>query len=198
MAAGRTPPQLRPHPVRPPPRRNRAAIPDFRPRSKFPYRRDDLDIDKTKVQSVIDKHQGLKKNLIAILLDVQEEFNYLPPDALRHVAKALGMPLIDVVGVATFYRAFSLKPRGKHTCLVCLGTACHVRGGPKILEELERKLDIPAGETTKDGQFTLETVACLGCCAIGPVVVINGEYHGHATIRKIGPILGKYQKPVAS
>ncbi|MGZ5425502.1 MAG: NADH-quinone oxidoreductase subunit NuoE family protein, partial [Candidatus Aminicenantales bacterium] len=120
------------------------------------------------------------------------------PEALRHVAKALGMPLIDVVGVATFYRAFSLEPRGKHTCLVCLGTACHVRGGPKILEELERKLDVPAGETTKDGQFTLETVACLGCCAIGPVVVVDGEYHGHATIRKIGPILSKYQKPEAS
>jgi len=157
-----------------------------------------LDTDKTKTQSIIDKHKGLKKNLIAILLDVQETFNYLPPDALRHVAKALGMPLIDVIGVATFYRAFSLKPRGKHTCLVCLGTACHVRGGPKILEELERRLDIPAGETTKDGQFTLETVACLGCCAIGPVVVVDGEYHGHATIRKIAPILSKYQKSAAS
>lgn len=157
-----------------------------------------MDTEKTNVQSIIDKHQGLKKNLIAILLDVQESFNYLPPEALRHVAKALGMPLIDVCGVASFYRAFSLKPRGKHTCLVCLGTACHVRGGPKIMEELERKLDVPAGETTKDGQFTLETVACLGCCAIGPVVVIDGEYHGHATIRKIGPILSKYQKSKAA
>jgi NADH-quinone oxidoreductase subunit E len=157
-----------------------------------------LDIDKAKVQSIIDKHQGLKKNLIAILLDVQEDFNYLPPDALCHVAKALKMPLIDVVGVATFYRAFSLKPRGKHTCLVCLGTACHVRGGPKILEELERRLDVPAGETTRDGQFTLETVACLGCCAIGPVIVVDGEYHGHATIRKVGTVLDKYQKPAAS
>ena len=157
-----------------------------------------MDTDKKKVQSIIDKHQGLKKNLIAILLDVQECFNYLPPEALRLVAKSLDMALIDVCGVATFYRAFSMTPRGKHTCLVCLGTACHVRGGPKILEELERKLDIPAGETTKDGQFTLETVACLGCCAIGPVVVVDGEYHGHATIRKIGPILGKYQKSVAS
>ena len=157
-----------------------------------------MDTEKTNVQSIIDKHQGLRKNLIAILLDVQESFNYLPPEALRHVAKALGMSLIDVCGVATFYRAFSLKPRGKHMCLVCLGTACHVRGGPKILEEIERKLDVPAGETTKDGQFTLETVACLGCCAIGPVVVVDGEYHGHATIRKIGPILSKYQKPEAS
>jgi NADH:ubiquinone oxidoreductase subunit E len=157
-----------------------------------------LDIDKTKVQSIIDKHQGLKKNLIAILLDIQEEFNYLPPDALRVVATSLCLPLIDVIGVATFYRAFSLKPRGKHTCLVCLGTACHVRGGPKILEELERKLAIPAGETTADGQFTLETVACLGCCAIGPVIVVDGEYHGHATIRKVGTILGKYGRPEAS
>jgi NADH-quinone oxidoreductase subunit E len=156
-----------------------------------------LDTDKTKIQAIIDKHQGLKKNLIAILLDVQEGCNYLPPDALRQVAKGLDMPLINVIGVATFYRAFSLKPRGKHTCLVCLGTACHVRGGPKILEELERRLDVTAGETTKDNQFTLETVACLGCCAIGPVVVVDGEYHGHATIRKIAPILSKYQKAEA-
>jgi NADH:ubiquinone oxidoreductase subunit E len=157
-----------------------------------------VDTDKTKIQSLIDKHQGLKKNLIAILLDIQENFNYLSPESLRAVAKALGMPLIDIIGVATFYRAFSLTPRGKHMCLVCMGTACHVRGGPKILEEIERKLDVAAGENTKDGQFTLETVACLGCCAIGPVVVIDGEYHGHATIRKIGPILAKYQKPEAS
>lgn len=157
-----------------------------------------MDTDKTKIQSLIDKHQGLKKNLIAILLDIQENFNYLSPESLRVVAKALGMPLIDIIGVATFYRAFSLTPRGKHMCLVCMGTACHVRGGPKILEEIERKLDVAAGENTKDGQFTLETVACLGCCAIGPVVVVDGEYHGHATIRNVGPILAKYQKPEAS
>lgn len=157
-----------------------------------------MDTDKTKIQSLIDKHQGLKKNLIAILLDIQENFNYLSPESLRVVAKALGMPLIDIMGVATFYRAFSLTPRGKHMCLVCMGTACHVRGGPKILEEIERKLDVAAGENTKDGQFTLETVACLGCCAIGPVVVVDGEYHGHATIRNVGPILAKYQKPEAS
>jgi NADH:ubiquinone oxidoreductase subunit E len=156
-----------------------------------------VDTDKTKIQSLIDNHQGLKKNLIAILLDIQENFNYLSPESLRAVAKALGMPLIDIIGVATFYRAFSLTPRGKHLCLVCMGTACHVRGGPKILEEIERKLDVAAGENTKDGQFTLETVACLGCCAIGPVVVVDGEYHGHATIRKVGPILAKYQKPEA-
>jgi NADH:ubiquinone oxidoreductase subunit E len=153
-----------------------------------------LETESTTTQAVIDRHQGLRKNLIAILLEIQEKFNYLPADSLRLVAEALCMPLIDVLGVATFYRAFSLKPRGKHTCFVCLGTACHVRGGQKLLDEIERKLGVPAGENTPDGQFTLETVACLGCCAIGPVVVVDGEYHGHASVRKIGPILDKYAK----
>ena len=157
-----------------------------------------MDIDATRIQTLIDKHQGLKKNLIAILLDIQEACNYLPPDSLRQVATALGMPLIDVVGVATFYRAFSLTPRGKHICLVCLGTACHVRGGQKILEEFEKKLRIPAGQTTKDNRYTLETVACLGCCAIGPVVVIDGEYHGHTTLRQVGPILEKHARTKAA
>jgi len=150
---------------------------------------------KQNIPSIIHKHKGLKKNLIAILLDIQSRHNYLPPESLRAVAVALDMPLIEIIGVATFYRAFSLTPRGEHICLVCMGTACHVRGGPKILEEFERKLEIGSGQTTKDGQFTLETVACLGCCAIGPVAVIDGEYHGHATIRKVGKILEKYQKP---
>lgn len=155
-------------------------------------------VENARVQTVIDKHHGEKRNLIAILLDIQSKYNYLPADSLCQVASALHIPLIDVLGVATFYRAFSLTPRGKHTCLICMGTACHVRGGPKILEEFERKLAIPAGETTPDKQFTLETVACLGCCAIGPVVVIDGEYHGHATIRKVETILKKYQKPAAA
>ncbi|NTU51837.1 MAG: NAD(P)H-dependent oxidoreductase subunit E [Candidatus Aminicenantes bacterium] len=154
-----------------------------------------MNVTKEKIHAIIHKHKGLKKNLIAILLDVQNTYAFLPPEAIRFVAAELAMPLIDIIDVATFYRAFSLKPRGKHTCLVCLGTACHVRGGQKILEEVERKLGVVAGENTKDGQFTLETVACLGCCAIGPVVVVDGEYHGHATVRKVGPILEKYAKP---
>jgi NADH:ubiquinone oxidoreductase subunit E len=153
-----------------------------------------LDVEKTKIQAIIKKHQGLKKNLIAILLDIQDKYHYLSAESLREVATALGMPLIDILGVATFYRAFSLTPRGEHTCLICLGTACHVRGGPKILDEFERQLDVEAGETTEDNKFTLETVACLGCCAIGPVVVVDETYYGHATIRKVGTILKKYQK----
>lgn len=155
-------------------------------------------VSKQKIQSVVNKHKGLKKNLIAILLDIQADYNYLPPESLRYVAGALDIPLCDIVGVATFYRAFSLTPRGKHTALVCSGTACHVRGGPKVLEEFERKLEVKAGATTPDNQFTLETVACLGCCAIGPVVQIDRDYHGHTTGTKVPMILKKYQKPTRS
>jgi len=147
-----------------------------------------------KVQSFIARHNSEKRALIAILQDIQAEYNYLPQESLRIVSKSLGIPLIDVVGVATFYRAFSLKPRGKHLVTVCLGTACHVRGGPKILEEFERRLGVKTGETTLDNKFTLETVACLGCCAIGPVVVVDGNYHAHTTIRKVNTILKKYAK----
>lgn len=153
-----------------------------------------MDAENLKVQSFIAKHNSEKRALIAILQDIQAEYNYLPQESLRIVAKCLGIPLVDVIGVATFYRAFSLKPRGKHLVTVCLGTACHVRGGPKILEEFQRKLSVKPGDTTPDGQFTLETVACLGCCAIGPVVVVDGEYHAQTTIRKVDPILKKYIK----
>jgi NADH:ubiquinone oxidoreductase subunit E len=148
----------------------------------------------TKVKSILTKHSYQKKSLIPILQDIQAECNYLPRQALQIVSKSLEIPLIDIVGVATFYRAFSLKPRGRHVATVCLGTACHVRGGPKILDEFERILDVKAGETTKDGEFTLETVACLGCCAIGPVVVVDGNYHAQTTIRKVSSIVKKYRK----
>ncbi len=153
-----------------------------------------METEELKVKKYITKYSNEKKALISILQDIQEEYNYLPQEALKIVSKTLGVPLIDIIGVATFYRAFSLEPRGKHLITVCLGTACHVRGGPKILEEFERKLNIEAGETSKDGQFSLETVACLGCCAIGPVVVIDGNYHAQITIRKVGSILKKHIK----
>lgn len=153
-----------------------------------------MNVKKEKIHSIIHKHKGLKKNLIAILLDIQAENAYLPAEALRHVAAELDIPLIDVVGLATFYRAFSLKPRGRHLVTVCLGTACHVRGGSKILSEFEKRLAVEPGETTPDNQFTLETVACLGCCAIGPVVVVDREYYGHTTILNVNTILNKYQR----
>ena len=148
----------------------------------------------TKVKSILTKHDSEKRALIPILQDIQDEYNYLPELALRIVARSLEVPLIDVVGVATFYRAFSLKPRGRHVVTVCLGTACHVRGGPKILAEFQKKLDLQPGETSPDGRFTLETVACLGCCAIGPVVVVDGDYYAQTTTRKVETILKKYLK----
>ena len=153
-----------------------------------------MEVEELKVKKHIKKYSNEKKALISILQNIQEEYNYLPQEALKIVSKTLGVPLIDIIAVATFYRAFSLEPRGKHLITVCLGTACHVRGGPKILEEFERKLNIEAGETSKDGQFSLETVACLGCCAIGPVVVVDGSYHAQITIRKVDSILKKHIK----
>jgi NADH-quinone oxidoreductase subunit E len=146
------------------------------------------------VNTFLAKHNKEKRALIAILQDIQAEYNYLPRPALQLVSQCLDIPLIDVVGVATFYRAFSLTPRGEHVATVCLGTACHVRGGPKILNEFEKKLSIKAGETTKDNRFTLETVACLGCCAIGPVVVVDGNYYSHTTIGKVDSIIKTYAK----
>jgi NADH-quinone oxidoreductase subunit E len=146
------------------------------------------------VNAFIKKRKSQKKALIAILQDIQAEYKYLPQDALRAVSQNLSIPLIDVVGVATFYRAFSLKPRGEHIVTVCLGTACHVRGGPKILEEFERRLAVKPGDTTPDGKFTLESVACLGCCAIGPVVVVDGDYHAQTSIRKVESIIKQYTR----
>lgn len=147
-----------------------------------------------KVATILDKYHPEKKSLIPILQDIQAEYNYLPQEALKLVSRALGIPLIEIVAVATFYRAFSLKPRGKHIVTVCLGTACHVRGGPKIFDEFKRILNIGAGETSPDRQFTLETVNCLGCCAIGPVVVVDGDYHAQTSIRTAGKIINKYAK----
>ena len=151
-------------------------------------------IEPEKVKSFINNYSCDKNALITILQDIQSEYNYLPREALIIVSQTLKVPLIDIISVATFYSSFSLEPRGEHTVTVCLGTACHVRGGPKILEEFERRLKIEAGHTTEDKQFSLETVACLGCCAIGPVVVVDNNYHAQTTIRKVLPILKKCKK----
>jgi NADH-quinone oxidoreductase E subunit len=145
------------------------------------------------VDCAIEKHGTKKQALIPILQDIQSDLNWLPEDVLKAVAEKLEVPLIDVYGVATFYRTFSLKPRGKHIITVCVGTACHVRGGQRIVDEMGKMLGIGPGETTPDKKFTLETVNCLGCCAIGPIVMIDGEYYGEMNTRKVGPLLEKYQ-----
>ena len=127
------------------------------------------------VLEILRRHHDDRGGLIAVLEAIQAEYGYLPEKALRTVSEQTGRSLVDVYGIATFYRSFSLKPRGKHLVSACLGTACHVRGAPRILEELRRQLGIRAGETTPDKEFTLETVNCLGACALGPVVVIDGH-----------------------
>ncbi len=128
-------------------------------------------------------------NLLSMLQDVQSECGFLPEEMLREIAVKLGMSLIDVYGVATFYRSFSLIPRGRHHIKVCLGTACHVRGSKRILEETERRLGIQPGETSENGEYSLETVMCLGCCAIGPVMVVDKKYYGQMSPAKIESVL---------
>jgi len=147
--------------------------------------------DGKKVSEIISKYGNSRDSLISILQDIQSEYHYLPEDALRAVASQLGLPLIQVYSVATFFKAFTLKPRGKHMVTVCLGTACHVRGAPAVLDEIKRQLGIEPGDTTEDMRFTLETVNCLGACALGPIVVVDGKYHGQMGPGKIKKILKK-------
>jgi NADH:ubiquinone oxidoreductase subunit E len=129
------------------------------------------------VLPIIQKYHNKRGSLISILEEIQGQNGFLPKDLLQIVADETGRSLVDIYGVATFYRAFRLKPRGKHLTSVCLGTACHVRGGPSIAQEFERELNIKStGQTTTDGEFTLETVMCLGACALGPIVVVDGHY----------------------
>ncbi|MFW6105525.1 MAG: NADH-quinone oxidoreductase subunit NuoE [Chloroflexota bacterium] len=131
-----------------------------------------------KIDQIIDNYQGDSSTLIQVLLEIQRENRWLPKEALEKVSKKLEVPLNQIQHVATFYKAFSLVPRGHHEVQICLGTACHVRGGPRILDRVEEVLGIQAGQTTTDMEFTLETVNCLGCCALGPVMVVDGKYHG--------------------
>lgn len=143
------------------------------------------------VLAIIDKHREQGDGLIAILEEVQNKYSYLPDEALKLVADHTGRSTVDVYGVATFYKSFSLKPRGKHRCAVCTGTACHVRGARNITQEFERQLHVSAGETTDDKEFTLETVACLGACALGPIVVVDGHYFSDVNTGKVRSILKK-------
>jgi len=150
--------------------------------------------DFERVEAIIREYGGSRDSLISILHDIQSEYHYLPEDMLRLVAGQLELPLIQVYGVATFFRAFTLKPRGKHIVSVCLGTACHVRGAPAVLDEAKRQLGIEPGDTTEDMLFTLETVNCLGACALGPIVVVDGKYHGQVRAVKVKTILSRYKK----
>ena len=146
-------------------------------------------VDLQAVDRILAAHPRERHALIMILQDVQQQFRYLPRRALEHVADALAVPRSHVFQLATFYRAFSLKPRGQHVCTVCTGTACHVRGAIRLVEKLERDLGVKAGETTPDMNVTLETVNCVGACALGPLVILDGTYHGNITSAKLDKVM---------
>lgn len=146
-----------------------------------------------KIEVILEKYQRDRSWLVSILQDVQAEFHYLPEDALVAVSHGLEIPLTRVYSVATFFKAFSLTPRGRHLINVCLGTACHVRGAVRILEKIERDLGLKPGETTKDMQFSLESVNCVGACALGPIVIVDGEYHGQMSTDKVNGLLAEYE-----
>jgi NADH-quinone oxidoreductase subunit E len=154
----------------------------------------ELGMEATTIEGILEQHGRDPASIIAVLQDVQDEVNYLPEGALRYIANRLGVSASKVYSLATFYRAFSLEPRGKHLVYVCTGTACHVRGAVKITDALEREIGIRAGETDEQLEFTLETVNCLGACALGPVVVVDGEYHGQMTGAKAIRLIKKLRR----
>lgn len=151
-------------------------------------------IDLKKILPIIEEYKGQKWSLIPLLQKVQEEFGYVPPEAIEPIAWALHLFPSEVQGVITFYSQFSLKPRGKYVIRVCKGTACHVRGGRSILKIAKRELGVEEGQTTEDYQFTLETVACLGACFLAPTMMVNKSYYGKLSPPKINSILKQYEK----
>ncbi len=149
-------------------------------------RQDQKPID---IDEIIERYPGEPEYLIFLLQDIQAAFNYVSPEALALVCDHTGVPLSRAYAVATFYQSFSLEPKGEHEIKVCQGTACHLKGAPRLVEDLQRRLGISPGQTSPDLRYTLETVNCLGCCALSPVVVVDGEYHSQATARKLDKIL---------
>jgi NADH-quinone oxidoreductase subunit E len=145
------------------------------------------------VQQIIGKYDKQEKGLIAMLQDIQKEKGYLPEEDLSEIAAEVRIPVSRLYSLATFYKAFSLVPRGRHTINVCLGTACHVRGGARLLDKLERDLDVVQGETTEDGRFTVEAVRCVGCCGLAPVVVIDENFHGKLNQKSMEKVLKLYE-----
>jgi NADH-quinone oxidoreductase subunit E len=145
--------------------------------------------DKQALDAILERNGRDPSALLAILQDVQDVAKYLPRSWLAQIALAFGIPETRIYRMATFFRALSLEPRGEHVCTVCMGTACHVRGAPRLVEKIERDFALRAGETTKDMKFTLETVNCVGACALGPLVIVDGKYHGNISSAKLDKVL---------
>jgi NADH-quinone oxidoreductase subunit E len=148
--------------------------------------------DGGEVVKIIDKYEGNKSALIQILLDIQQKKRWLPKETLLLVSERLKVPLTWVYHAATFYKAFSLEPRGRHIATVCLGTACHVRGAPSLMERMSQRLGIKSNQTTKDQRFTLTTVNCIGCCALGPVIAIDDNYYSNPSGSELDKIINSY------
>jgi len=150
-------------------------------------------MDQNKVEHIINKYQGNPSSLIQILLEVQRENHWVPHETLGRLSEKLNIPLTRIYKVATFYKAFSLVPKGRHVISICMGTACHVRGAPHILDAVQRLTGIGPGETDSELKFSLETVNCPGCCALGPVMVVDGKYYGEMQVSKVEEILACYE-----
>jgi NADH:ubiquinone oxidoreductase subunit E len=151
-------------------------------------------MSKTSLDTILKGRRSQPHQLIEVLQDIQDMYGYVPAEAMKTVAQELGVPLIEVYRVATFYKTFSLKPRGEHVITVCTGTACHVRGASLLLDQLQGQLQIKTGDTTEDGLFTVECVNCVGACALGPVIVQDGSYDHHMTPAKLRKIIDNTRK----
>ena len=150
-------------------------------------------MDNERVDQIVDKYHGEPSYLIQVMLEIQKENNSLPKEALERVAKKLEVPMTRIQHIATFYKAFSLVPKGRHQVHICVGTACHVRGAGRVLDTVEEMIGIKPGETDLELKFSLETVNCLGCCALGPVVEIDGKTHGKMVPGEMANVLKTYE-----
>jgi NADH-quinone oxidoreductase subunit E len=150
-------------------------------------------MDEAKLDAILSRYEGEAADLIPVLQDIQDEYSYLPKDELKEVAKRLAVPLTRIFSVATFFKMFSLIPKGRHQIRVCLGTTCHLRGGQRLLESVGHRLGVEPGYTTKDMQFSLDTVGCLGSCAQAPVVMIDDRYFARVTVDKVPKILKPFK-----
>ena len=145
------------------------------------------------VDQIVQRNGNGHANLIHILQDMNTAFGYLPEEGLRRVSEVMAVPLVEVCGMATFFKSFRLEPRGRHLITVCMGTACHVRGAPRVVDKMEQDLGISRGQTTSDQRFTLETVNCVGACALGPTVIVDGDYHGQVNANQVDSLLKEYE-----
>jgi NADH-quinone oxidoreductase subunit E len=154
-------------------------------------------VDVAKVQEIVRAHGAKKEHMIGILLDCQEEYRYLPREVLEELAVQIDTSLTSVLRIATFFRAFSLRPVGRHQVHVCMGTACNIQGGPRLVEALERELKIKRGDTTPDLEFSLDTVNCVGCCGLAPVLTVGQEVHGKMKQSAVARLIKQYRKEAA-